>query len=169
LIATITQEDTNASFTGVGLSYDQHNIVASAEYTKRRISGGYVSDTTGWYTTLGYRFGAWLPYVGYGKVKVDDPNATLPTVSAALNSAVAAVQATLNTQKVSQKTVSAGVRWDAMPGVAVKAQYDRVSKPSDSYGMFLASDPLRDVATGSAFLKAKKTINVMTVSVDFVF
>lgn len=169
LIATVTQSDTDASFTGVGLAYDQNNIVASAEYTMRRINGGYVSDTTGWYTTLGYRFGSWLPYVGYGKVKVDDPNATVPTVSPLLDSAKAAVQATLNTQKVAQKTATVGIRWDAMPGLAVKAQYDRVSKPTDSYGMFLAADPLKDVSTGSTFLNAKKNINVVTVSVDFVF
>ena len=169
VVATVTQENTDASFTGIGLAYDQNNIVASAEYTKRRIDGGYVSDTTGWYTTLGYRFGSWLPYVGYGKVKVDDPNATVPTVAAPLASAAAAVQATLNTQKVSQKTASVGVRWDARPGLAVKAQYDRVSKPTDSYGMFLAADPLMDVATGGTFLNAKKSINVVTVSVDFVF
>lgn len=167
LIATVTQEDTNASFTGVGLSYDQNNIVASAEYTKRRISGGYVSDTTGWYTTLGYRFGVWLPYVGYGKVKVDDPNATMPTVNAALSAAAAAVQATLNTQKVSQKTVSAGVRWDVRSGLAIKAQYDHISKPVDSYGMFLVPDPTSPSA--SSFLNTKKNINVMTVAVDFVF
>ena len=170
LIATVTQSDTDASFTGVGLAYDQNNIVASAEYTMRRINGGYVSDTTGWYTTLGYRFGSWLPYVGYGKVKVDDPNASMPTlIGLGGSDAEKAVQATLNTQKVSQKTATAGIRWDAKPGLAIKAQYDHISKPVDSYGMFLAADPLRDVATGSTFLNAKKSINVVTLSVDFVF
>mgnify|MGYP006159863529 FL=1 len=169
LVDTVTQSNTDASFSGIGLTYDQNNIVVAAEYTKRRIDGGYVSDTTGWYTTAGYRFGQWLPYVGYGKVKVNDANATLPSVIPQLASAAAAVQATLNTQKVAQKTASVGVRWDAMPGLAVKAQYDRVSKPSDSYGMFLTANPLADIIGGSQFLNAKKSINVVTLSVDFVF
>ena len=169
LIDTVTLTNKDASFTGIGVAYDQNDIVLSAEYTKRRINGGYVSDTTGWYTTAGYRFGAWLPYVGYGKVKVDDPNAQLPTVNVALTDAANAVRATLNTQKVGQKTATVGVRWDAMPGLAVKAQYDRISKPRDSYGMFLAADPGADIAGGSQFLNAKKNINVVTLSVDFVF
>lgn len=170
LAAAITQDDDDASFSGVGISYDQNDWVLSAEYTKRRIDGGYVAETTGWYATVGHRFGAWLPYVGYGKVKVDDPNAVMPSGPLpANNPAVVGVQATLNTQKVSQKTATVGVRWDAKPGLAVKAQFDRVSKPANSYGMFLTADPVGDIAGGSQFLNAKKNINVVTLSVDFVF
>ena len=170
LAAAITQDDDDASFSGIGVSYDQNDWVLSAEYTKRRIDGGYVAETTGWYTTVGHRFGSWLPYIGYGKVKVDDPNAVMPGGPLpSTNSAVAGVQATLNTQKVAQKTATVGVRWDAKPGLAVKAQFDRISKPANSYGMFLAADPVADIEGGSQFLNAKKNINVVTLSVDFVF
>ena len=159
LAATVTQADTDASFTGVGLSYDQNNIVVAAEYTKRRIDGGYVSDTTGWYTTIGYRFGAWLPYLGYGKVKVDDPNATVPAVNSPLTTAVNGVQATLNTQKVSQKTATVGVRWDAKPGLAIKAQYDHVTTGDLSNGRMRAY---------TGFVKGKG-VNLVTLAADFVF
>ena len=170
LAAAVTQDNDAASFTGVGITYDQNDIVVSAEYTKRRIDGGYVPETTGWNTTLGYRFGAWLPYIGYSKVKIDDPNATLPTVTVPqLATAAGGVRAILNTQKVAQQTTTIGVRWDAAPGLAVKAQFDRVNKPSGSYGMFLTANPVADIMGGSQFFNANKKINVVTLSVDFVF
>jgi hypothetical protein len=170
LAAAITQDDDDASFSGIGVSYDQNDWVLSAEYTKRRIDGGYVAETTGWYTTVGHRFGSWLPYIGYGKVKVDDPNAVMPGGPLqSENPAVRVVQATLDTGKVAQNTATVGVRWDAKPGLAVKAQFDRISKPANSYGMFLVANPVADIEGGSQFLNAKKNINVVTLSVDFVF
>jgi hypothetical protein len=166
---TLTTDNADASFTGIGVSLDRDNIVAAAEFTKRKISGGYVPDTTGWYTLVGYRFGKFLPYVSLSKLKVDDPNAALPSVSAPLATAAGGAQAVLNTQKIAQRTASLGLRWDVSSGVAVKTQFDRITKPADSNGLFLVRDPVADLSAGGTFLKPKKNISVLSVAVDFVF
>lgn len=170
LRSALTTNNANATFTGIGLSVDRDNFVLGAEFTKRKIKQSYVPDTTGWYTLVGYRIGSVLPYVSFSKLKVDDPNTTMPTVTSGfLTSAAAATQAILNTQKITQRTTSVGARWDVSSGLALKAQYDRVAKPSGSNGLFLVTDPITALSTGGAFLNAKKDISVMTLSVDFVF
>ncbi|MFZ4552387.1 MAG: hypothetical protein ACOYNB_11245 [Aquabacterium sp.] len=160
-----------ATFSGVGFTVDRNNVVVSGEYTKRKVGGvGYVPDTTGWYTLAGYRFGNWLPYVSFSKLKVTNPNAKMPTVtSAVLASAVVGTQTVLNTQKLSERTNSVGIRWDATSSLAVKAQFDRVVKPVDSNGLFLVENPSGALLSGGKFLGAKKNIDVLSLSVDFVF
>lgn len=164
VIETVTTDDTRATFSGIGLTVDRDNVVAAAEFTKRKVKKGYIADTTGWYVMGGYRVGAFLPYVSFSKLKVDDPNAAVPSDAGLLTSSVSNI---LNTQKISQRTTSVGVRWDVMRNVALKAQYDRVSKPANSNGLFLVADPT--TASGQSFLNNKKDVNVFTVSMDFVF
>lgn len=182
---TLTTVGARAAFSGIGLSYDQNNIVLSAEFGKRKIKKGYIPSTTGWYALGGYRFGNILPYVAFAKIKVDDPNTTMPTLAgfttvaggglgptAAANARtlIGGTQALLNSQKVEQKTLSVGARWDVTRSVALKAQYDRVTKPANSYGLFLVPDLGADLQKGnSSFLNTKKNINVISVAVDFVF
>lgn len=168
VIDAVTTDDTRATFSGIGLTVDRDNVVAAAEFTKRKVKKGYIADTTGWYVLGGYRIGAFLPYVSFSKLKVDDPNAAMPAGASGFGApVVAGVQGILNTQKISQRTTSVGVRWDVMRNVALKAQYDRVSKPANSNGLFLVADPA--TASGQSFLNNKKDVNVFTVSMDFVF
>ncbi len=168
VIDAVTTDDTRATFSGIGLTVDRDNVVAAAEFTKRKVKKGYIADTTGWYVLGGYRIGAFLPYVSFSKLKVDDPNAAMPAGADGFGAeVVGGVQGILNTQKISQRTTSVGVRWDVMRNVALKAQYDRVSKPANSNGLFLVADPA--TASGQSFLNNKKDVNVFTVSMDFVF
>ncbi|WP_298934318.1 hypothetical protein [uncultured Ramlibacter sp.] len=147
--------DKGVSFTGIGASYDQNNIIANFEYTKRR-TDSFVPDTTGWYTTFGYRFGKFAPYVTLSQVKQDDSNVVNTVPGGALKTAVDYV---LADQVLNQKTTALGVRWDAVRNVALKAQYEHV-RP-DGNGMFA------NVKPGSGF--GKDAVNVFSVSADFVF
>lgn len=186
VIQAMTVNDTNASFSGIGLTYDQDDIVVSTEFTKRRIKSGYIADTKGWYLTAGYRFGGLLPYVSVSRLTTEDQNARVAasstgalltlmgggsgtTLASLAQGAFVGSNAILNTQKQTQHTIGAGVRWDAGSGYALKAQFDHVSIPSGSNGLFLMADPAKAVATGSTFLNKRKDINVLSVSVDFVF
>lgn len=148
-----------ASFSGIGASYDLNNIVGSFEYTWRR-TDSYVPDTTGWYATLGYRFGKLTPYVTVSKLKQDDNNVnnTIPTgVSPTLNVLKATVDATLEGQSNRQKTVGLGLRWDFYRNMALKAQYENISP--DGPGLFTSPN--------ANFGHDK--VNVYSVAVDVVF
>jgi hypothetical protein len=149
----------SASFTGAGISLDHDNWVGSIEYTKRK-TASYISSTTGWAATAGYRLDKFTPYVVVSKLKVDNTNVdnTIPTTVPQLAPLAAAVDGLIESQDIAQKTDSVGVRWDAWKNIAVKAQYDRV-KPDGGAGLFNRALP----GFGTS------AVNVYSASVDFVF
>jgi hypothetical protein len=173
----------DASFSGIGLAYEKDEWVGALELT-RRVGKGFLTSTTGWYGMLGYRVKAFTPYVGLSRIKSDRraqntvDTTVLPQLGGLLTDASnslaakdpgvnAYVNAVLATQKQDERTSTLGVRWDASSSLAVKFQFDRISKPADSSGMFLIPDGT--VPAQKAFIAEKRTIRVMTLSVDFVF
>lgn len=151
--------DKRASFSGLGLTYDAGDWLVLAEYTKRKTQT-FIPDTTGWYTTVGYRIGSFTPYVTFSRLKTDSSNVdnTIPAsvvvgglpLSAVVDGSIAA-------QSTPQKTVALGVRWDAWRNVAVKAQFDSIR--TTGAGQFYRAEP--------GF--ANKRVNVFSLAVDFVF
>lgn len=180
--AALVTNDKDISFIGFGASYDQDNWIISGEYTKRR-SNSFIADTTGWYTNVGYRVGKFTPYLGFSKLSVNSANTTLTPIvapvlagpGAAFNTTLATyagqgnvgIQSVLNVQKLAQRTITLGSRWDVMPNVALKAQWDQIHKPADSWGLFFTKDP--SAAREQSFLQNRRTVNVLSVSMDFVF
>lgn len=158
--STFTADGAKATFSGVGAVYDSGDYILSAEFTKRRTES-YVTSTTGYYLVGGYRVGKFTPFVGVSKLKVDkradNPFAVLGSGNALYKSA----EALLNTQKVGNRTTSLGLRWEAASSLAVKMQWDRMSKPADSTGVFF--DPSNN------FIAEKRRVDAMSLSVDFVF
>ncbi|MDT9001197.1 hypothetical protein RQP53_18105 [Paucibacter sp. APW11] len=149
-----------ASFTGIGASWDQNDWLVMTEYTKRKTES-YVPDTTGWYVTLGHRFGKFTPYVTLSQLKEDDSNVvnTIPAgVSPQLNVLKATVDGTVQAQSNRQKTTAIGLRWDAYRNIAVKTQFERI-KP-DGPGLF--ANPQPGFGAGG-------NVNVYSVAVDLVF
>ncbi len=155
----VSATDKSASFTGVGLAIDRGNWVGGVEYTKRKTSS-YVSSTTGWAVTGGYRVGKFTPFAVVSRLKVDSSNVnnTIPTSVPQVAPLAAAVNGLIASQSLSQKTTSAGLRWDAWKNIDVKAQYDRVT-PDNDRGLFNRTKP----GFGNA------AVNVYSVAVDFVF
>ncbi|WP_374657527.1 hypothetical protein [Inhella sp.] len=151
----------DSSFSGVGLAYDEGNWLVNAEYTKRK-TDSIIPSTTGWFLTVGHRLGKFTPYATLSELKRDDtnvnnaipPGVAIPGVTADLR---ALVEGTVNSQRTDQKTTALGLRWDLMPSVAMKAQWERV-KPNGT-GLFVARTP----GWGN------ERVNVLSLSVDFVF
>lgn len=160
---SVVLQDKNISFTGFGVTYDQDNWVISAEYTKRRVEK-FISSTTGWYGNVGYRVGKFTPYLGLSRLSVDHATSNAVTPGNAIHDGV---QALLNTQKIAQRTTTLGTRWDLMSNVALKFQWDHVTKPADSYGLFFTDDPYDTKAT--SFRDSTRRVNVLSLSVDVVF
>lgn len=159
--AQLDPNDKRASFSGVGLTYDQGNWIVLAEYTMRKTKT-FIPDTTGWYTTVGYRVGKFTPYATLSRLKTDDSNVdntipasvVLPGMQAPLRVYVDGATAA---QSTPQKTIAVGVRWDAMRNLAVKAQFDRIK--TTGAGQFYDAD--------ASFWN--KRVHVYSLAVDFVF
>jgi hypothetical protein len=154
----IDPTEKKSTFSGLGLSYDEGDWIASAEFTRRRMHS-IIPSTTGWFASVGHRFGAFTPYVVVSDLKVDDGNVnnTIPSVgpTAQLSAVVNAVVAS---QRAEQSTKALGLRWDVARNMALKTQWDRVDV-KNAGGLFLLLDP--------AWSKGK--VNVVSVALDFVF
>jgi Gram-negative porin len=124
-------------YNGVGVQYDNGTLVVLSEYSTRRQSIG-LFDSSAMYISAGWRFGPWTPYLIASRFKPEGPGYG-PTAATANGSAI-------------------GLRWDAMPNVAVKAQFDRMLPSSSAI-----------VNTSPAFLVDPQRINVYSVAVDFTF
>ena len=148
--------DKPSNFTGFGLGVDRGNFVGNLEYTRRRTES-FVADTTGWEVTAGYRLGKFTPYLVASRVRYDGNWVvdTLPSYFAPLPQIVDGIIAGSDP---SQKTHSAGVRWDVAPSVDLKGQFDRVSV-GPAGGFF------SNVQPGLA----NSTVNVYSITLDFVF
>lgn len=150
-------QDKKVTFDGIGMAFDWNDWLVSTELT-RRTTHSFVSDVTGWYTTVGYRLGSFTPYATTAKVRQDSPT-TAPAIPPIpqLAGLKAGVEGGL-LSAVNQKSVSMGVRWDAMRNLALKGQIDRIRV--DEQGL-----------TWRAQLPtlAGKTVTLYSLSADFVF
>lgn len=174
-VAPLAQNGKNISFIAYGFNYDQDNWIISGEYTKRR-SSGFISDTTGWYGLAGYRVQKFTPYLGFSRLTVNSANISqvrvTPLASNAVTDNVAGqintnVTNFLNVEKLAQRTITLGTRWDFSSSMAMKFQWDQVHKPADSWGLFFTKDP--NTAEAQSFLNNRRKVNVLSVSMDFVF
>lgn len=147
-----------ASFTGVGLTWDEGQWLINAEYTQRR-TDTYVPDTNGWYLTAGHRFGNWTPYATVSQVKTvsSNVNNTVPTATPQLAQLKAIVDGVVAGQHLEQKSVAVGTRWDFARNFALKAQVERLRPTGDAY--FVQVQP--------GF--AGRSVNVFSIAVDTVF
>jgi hypothetical protein len=151
-----------ASFSGVGIGYDNGSLLASAEYTRRRTETGLTSDTTGWYGSLGYRLGKFTPYVVLSSLKVDASNVdnTIPKdVDPDLTALSAAVDGIVAENANGQRTHAIGVRWDVVRNAAVKLQFERI-RTTGGVGQLIAPRP--GFGDGAR-------VGVWSLSFDFVF
>lgn len=102
------------------------------------------------YGLLGYRLGAWTPYIGYSGVRSKTRN------NATANPVVSYV---MQDSHADQRTAFAGVRWDFARNLALKAQWDGIRGSNTSLLPYR-----RDVRESWG-----GDMNVFSLSLDFIF
>ncbi len=131
------------NFGGVGLIIDWRNILVYSEYIVRDTSAEVLAafpDQKAWYTTLGYRFGDFMPYVTLGGInKGKDPSP----------------------YAVKQSSVSLGFRYELGITSDIKFEVNQVRVGSipgstGNYGLF--DDPVKNDKG-----------NIFTASFDLIF
>ena len=159
-------KDRRAEFVGVGAGYDPGSWFALGEWA-RFDTHSVVGRRSAWYVSGGPRFGKFTPYATYARVKVEsatsDPGLPLAGLPPQFAQQAAILNGALNAQLSfvpAQTTWSAGVRWDAWRSVALKAQYDHVTRDQGTNGTFGNLQPGFQPG-GSA--------NIVSVAADFVF
>ncbi|MEN9356423.1 MAG: hypothetical protein RL695_594 [Pseudomonadota bacterium] len=169
--ANLQFEDAKAKFWALGYTYDPGTWLLQAEYASRKLPSLVIQDAVAWYVLGGYRVGKFTPFASYSRVDSREPAAKPAAVAAssALATPVMVVNLTdaISKPLIDQNTISLGVRYDLMRSVALKAQFDHISKPGSlsapSNGHFT------NVATGSSWQTNKQSVNILSASIDFVF
>ncbi|WP_445773677.1 hypothetical protein [Shewanella sp.] len=129
--------DDTGSFTGVGASYDNGEVIAITEWTRIEVDAAY-PDTDSGYLTLGYRIKEFTPYVTVAYMKTQDNDERLP-----LSQAAAIQMIAFNAERMAY---SLGLRWDAIDNVAVKFDITYADDFGDTSGGFLNNS--LDTTTG---------------------
>jgi hypothetical protein len=141
-------------YASLGMRYEHNNWLLMTEIARTDLKRKSLPDQLAAYVTVGHTFGDWTPYVTYAQLHIlGDLNETRLSGRTAL-----IANAYLATKKNDQKTVSAGVRWDIKPGLALKAQWDRVTPNAGEPGLLTGKLP-----TGQSHL------NVVSVVLDWAF
>lgn len=150
----------------IGVNYDPGQWFIMAE---GGVSDGhsYLGKSRGVFVSSGYRTGEFTPYLTYSRTDALSPTKDPGLPTAGLPPALAYAAGALNygldlTLKTmaSQTSVSAGVRWDFHPNMALKLQYDRVMTRNGSRGTLVNLEP---------GFKSGRPINVTSATLDFVF
>lgn len=156
-------QNRHGKFSGVGVEFDNDNILMAAEYTKRK-TDGLIPDTTGWYTTLGYRFGSVMPHITYSELETDENYDSVNSQTSLMPAQLAKGSAQFVQMNTSNnESLTLGVRWDVMPKLALKAEWQKMNVDSGSYPI----NPLFGVKP-SAYT-AGDDIELFSLALDFIF
>ncbi|WP_334027923.1 topoisomerase IV [Alteromonas sp. P256] len=134
LASGLRVEDDTGTFFEVAAGIDKYDWFVAAEYTQTEVDGSVIADNKAWYVTAGLRFGKFTPHITY-EVEEADNGAQLglvaalpPTIStgdavtdatwAGIYQAATGIAAQ---QNLDVSAVTAGLRYDVEPGLALKA------------------------------------------------
>ncbi|MEQ3639221.1 MAG: topoisomerase IV [Alteromonas sp.] len=134
LASGLRVEEDTGTFFEVAVGVDKYDWFVGAEYTQTEVDGSVIADNKAWYVTAGLRFGKFTPHITY-EVEEADNGAQLGLV-AALPPTIATGDAVTDAtwsgiyqaasgiaaqQNLDVSAVTAGLRYDVEPGLALKA------------------------------------------------
>jgi hypothetical protein len=160
-------DDRLVRFFGLSAGYEPGHWFAMAEWGRVN-AHSVLGNKTGWYLSSGYRLGKFTPYGIYARTRTDtdgsNPGLNLAELPPNLAAPAQALNAGLNTSLAAsittQRTMSAGVRWDLVRSVDLKLQYDRTNLGAGSRGWLANLQP--GFPLGSS-------VDLVSATIDFVF
>jgi hypothetical protein len=127
--------------TSAGLNLDIANVVVYAEWQERTTTETLsrpFGDQDAWYTTLGYRFGKWLPHLTYAMI---DGTASTVTPGAVSGGNLPA-GVSFNFPVAVQSSITAGLRYEVNDSAALKFEYAVVDVEDDPNELASTNNPL---------------------------
>ncbi len=157
ILAEMEGSDSDAAFTSAGLQWDDGDWMVIGEYARRRATR-YVNTASGWHLTLGRHIGKITPYLTLAEMRQ-----IRPIVSDAISGGLPPVLAFNASRNASQRSITAGARWDFSDSAALKAEYSRAHTANDGWGSFF---PTGNVQTTRVW---DRRVHMLSISIDVVF
>ena len=159
-------DGTKTDIWSLGWRYDPGNWFAMGEFS-RSSTRSVLGDSDGWYMTSGYRHGDLTPYLTVAgrhvRSPISDPGlpvAGLPPEQAGTAILLNSILNDILGFAPRQKSLSLGLRWDILPRIALKTQFDYIDLARDSAGLLGNVQPE---------FKPGGSVSVYSLSIDFVF
>lgn len=160
-------ENAQASFMGFGYQFDWNNFVSMGEWVHRRATTVIISNPIGWYLMGGYKVKDIMPHITFAREKIADNyvrhfNSAVNAVSSfefgvpfdTIAQGIIGTSYYFNGGAGNQTSVTLGLRWDIIDGVALKAEYCHVHPDKLTPGLF--------------DINPRKSVNVYGFAVDAV-
>jgi hypothetical protein len=163
LVDEIDSDDSEATYFSLGGSWDNGKFFVSGEWSKTELNVDFFPEMQSWYLSGGARFESWTPYITYAQGKDSSSyytGSTNPFTNRIINGMHNGVMQ-------GQHSISLGVRYDFMPNVALKAQWDHIetecrdSQPDTCAGVF--------ANMSSGFSNEPQEAEVISLSIDFIY
>ncbi|MAD76197.1 MAG: hypothetical protein CML20_15660 [Rheinheimera sp.] len=124
VVEAIDIDDESSNFIGVGLTYDDSNWIAVAEYTRVEVENSFISIQKNWYASIGKRINSFTPYISYERENNDAVVSIYQPYSSVLPpQLLVPLQGLVATQERDASTWNVGLRYDFHPSAAFKAQF----------------------------------------------
>jgi hypothetical protein len=164
LIGTMNPVDKRISFSSLGATWDNGDYFVSGEIAKRN-SEGVILDVTTWYISGGGRLGKFTPYATYSSYTVD--SSTRFTAGKALTNSI--VTSMYSGQSGDQNSFTLGLRYDVLSNIALKAQWDRIDTATQNGQAGTGRGLFVNPSATSTFPNNNNTVDLFSISMDFVF
>lgn len=149
-------KEDDVKFSSVGGTLDWHNVVLYGEYFQREIDGfanAAFPNQKGFYTTVGYRIGKFLPNVTYAKLDKNVQSSGVFTTG------------DVGTPLL-QSSVTLGLRYELGTGAALKLEAQKIKTEAGASEFFGASGQPRGLLIG---VPENDKATIYGVAVDVVF
>lgn len=139
----------------LGVLYDRGPWQAQLMLNHINQGSKVLENSSGGYGLLGYRVGQVTPFIGYSWIRSSEKDrlVTGDPLADAITDYV------MKDSHSDQKTTFAGLRWDVLRNVAVKAQWDGIRGDESSYFPYRKEDRAR----------WNGKLDVFSLTVDFIF
>ncbi|MFN3163821.1 MAG: hypothetical protein ACE37N_10145 [Pseudohongiellaceae bacterium] len=160
----MNMDNINYRFLSAGLTWDRGDYFVQSEFGRAISNSTTVADSVAYYVSGGARLNLWTPFVSYSKFDNRMPQNFTESAIPTVNQITFGV---LNNNAQTQGTVTAGIRYDIKPTVSLKAQWDH-TRTSDCAGNARTCRGMFGRST-DAFKATEQDVNLISVSVDFIF
>jgi hypothetical protein len=166
--AALTTHGMRTNYVAAAVAYDRNDWLLTAEINRSKASHKPSLSFTSGYVSAGRRFGAVSAFVMQSVMRRDSAafeapdwatplSAFGPQIAQQAQQLAQGAATAINTTAASQSATSIGARWDVLPRLALKAQWDHVRWRSQASALWFNADG----RAGSG--------NVLAVAADFVF
>lgn len=158
----LATKNTRSYYHSLGLVYDKGPLQLQAAANKITHKTATFQDSYAGYLLAAYRINKVTPYLGVSRWKTTYKNYTtgLPNTSADLVTLNQAYQVIMDASSANQTTYTLGVRWDLLPKIALKLQWDAIDAKGNARFPY---------ANANNQKKWSGRTDVTTATLDFIF